>query len=197
VIGYVGRLCEQKAPERLIEACLRLMPEMPDLHLLMVGDGPQRAVLQQRLENVGLGSRVTWLGEVEATQFMPAMDMFTLPSRYEGFAYVLIEALQAGLPIVATPVGGARESVLPGGNGFIVPHDSIDAMADALGRLARDGRLRQAMAQASRVHATYFSVTRMVDDIEALYHHRLGARNAVGSARRNRARDTHPQLSDA
>ena len=62
-------------------------------------------------------------GAVDARRYMPSMDIFALPSQYEGFPYVLLEALHAGLPVISTPVGGALESVVPDVNGIIVPHD--------------------------------------------------------------------------
>ena len=169
VIGFAGRLETQKAPRRLIEACVRLLPQMPQMHLLAIGDGPLRDELQARIARAGLKDRVTWLGAVNAVQYMPAMDMFAMPSLYEGFAYVLLEALQAGLPIVATPVGGTAESVLPGINGFIVPHAPVEPLVSALRQLGLDADLRQRMALASAQHANHFSTERMIDGMENLY----------------------------
>jgi len=170
VIGFVGRMEAQKAPQRLIDACLKLMPKLPDLHLLMIGEGSQRTKLETMLRKAGLQERATWMGEVDAVQYMPAMDVLAMPSMYEGFAYVLIEALQAGLPLVATPVGGAAESIVPGKNGLIVPHYPAEPFMVALRQLAVDAELRQRMAQASSERAGYFSVARMVDNLEGLYY---------------------------
>jgi glycosyltransferase involved in cell wall biosynthesis len=169
VVGYAGRMEDQKAPNRLIDAAMSLLPKIPQLHLLMVGDGPKREYLEARMKNAGVADRATWLGAVDARQYMPAMDIFALPSRYEGFPYVLLEAFHAGLPVVSTPVGGALESVVPGVNGVIVPHDNPEEMAAALQRLALDAGLRQAMSRASRERATKFSVPRMISAIEHLY----------------------------
>jgi glycosyltransferase involved in cell wall biosynthesis len=169
VIGFAGRMEDQKAPERLIAVARKLLPELPVLTLLMIGDGPKRAPLEALLERAGLSSRVRWLGAVNARAWMPAMDSFVLPSLYEGFAYVLIEALYAGLPIICTPVGGAHESVVPGVNGFIVPHDSPAAMAGAIRTIATDDGLRRKMAEASRLRAELFSIPRMADSLERLY----------------------------
>ena len=170
VIGFVGRLEAQKAPQRLIDACLKLMPKLPDLHLLIVGEGSQRAKLEAMLRKAGLEARAIWLGEVDAVQYMPAMDVLAVPSMYEGFAYVLIEALQAGLPLVATPVGGAAESIVSGKNGIIVPHYPAEPLAAALRQIVMDGELRRRMGQAAIERASYFSVPRMVDNLENLYY---------------------------
>jgi glycosyltransferase involved in cell wall biosynthesis len=169
VVGYAGRMEDQKAPNRLIDAALLLLPKMPNLHLLMIGDGPKREYLEVRMRKAGLADRVSWTGAVDARQYMPAMDIFALPSRYEGFPYVLLEALNAGLPVVSTPVGGALESVVPGVNGMIVPHDDPREMAGALQRLTLDANLRRAMARASKERAAKFSIPRMVSALEHLY----------------------------
>jgi glycosyltransferase involved in cell wall biosynthesis len=179
VVGFAGRMEDQKAPERLIEAVRVLLPELPESTVMMIGDGSKRAILEASLEQADLSHRVMWLGAVDARQYMPAMDIFVVPSLYEGFAYVLLEALYAGLPIVSTPVGGAHESVKPGVNGFIVPHGSIDAMIAAIRTLVRDGPLRQRMAESSLVRATQFSIPRMVREMEALYISLLGSEYAA------------------
>lgn len=168
-VGFVGRMDDQKAPERLIAAARRLLPEMPSLVFVMVGDGPKRRDLEQALEQAGLGDRVHWLGTVNARQCMPAFDILAVPSLYEGFAYVMIEALYAGLPIVSTPVGGSHETIEPGVNGFIVPHGDIGELAGAIRRLVGEPALRAAMGEASRARTEHFSVLRMVDAIEGLY----------------------------
>jgi glycosyltransferase involved in cell wall biosynthesis len=169
VVGFVGRMEEQKAPERLVAAACELLPQMRQLKFLMIGDGPKRASLAAAMERAGWGTQMIWPGAVNARAYMPAMDIFVLPSRYEGFAYVLIEALYAGLPIVSTPVGGAKESVAPGVNGVIAPQDDVGAMACAIQHLAVDAGLRLKMAAASRAHAERFSVPAMVDALEHIY----------------------------
>jgi len=163
----------QKAPHRLIEACIQVLPKLPHLHLLMVGDGPEREKLQTRMRAERLEHRATWLGAVDGVQFMPAMDMLAVSSVYEGFAYVLLEALNAGLPIVTTPVGGVHESVICGKNGIIVAHQPVHPLADALYQLGRDADRRRAMGRASREHATQFSLSRMIDALERLYYRSL------------------------
>jgi len=113
---------------------------------------------------------VTWLGAVDAVQYMPAMDILAMPSLYEGFAYVLVEALHAGLPVVATPVGGVSEGITPGLNGIIVPHHPIEPLVAALRQLGLDADLRRRMGEASRERAAQFSVSRMIDSLERLYY---------------------------
>jgi glycosyltransferase involved in cell wall biosynthesis len=169
VVGFVGRMDDQKAPERMVAAARRLLPEMPRLVFLMIGDGPKRARLEAELDAAGLGDRARWLGAADARQFMPAMDILAVSSLYEGFAYVMIEALHAGLPIISTPVGGARETIEPGVNGLIVPGDEQDQFAAAIRRLASDDGLRAGMAHASRARAPLFTIPAMADATENLY----------------------------
>jgi glycosyltransferase involved in cell wall biosynthesis len=184
VVGFVGRMEEQKAPQRLVAVARRLLPELPKLRFLMIGDGPKRSALEASLGNTGLSDRVTWLGAVDSWQYFAGMDIFALPSLYEGFAYVLLEALSVGLPIVSTPVGGARESIAPGVNGMIVPHDSPEEMAVAIRELATSDDLRRAMGEASRSRAAQFSVQGMIDAIESLYFQVHSAKAAPGQAQR-------------
>ena len=194
VIGFAGRLEAQKAPQRLIQACERLLPQMPNMHLLMIGDGPLRAQLQARIDRAGLKERVTWLGAVNAVHYMPAMDVFAVPSLYEGFAYVLLEALHAGLPIIATPIGGASESVLPGKNGFIVPQTPVEPMISALRQLGLDADLRRRMALASAEHTGHFSTSRMIDGMEGLYRQAMDKGRRRQIARSAAAPQAEPQL---
>jgi glycosyltransferase involved in cell wall biosynthesis len=174
IVGFVGRMEDQKAPQRLIAAVRELLRELPNLKVLMIGDGPKRQFLEAQLERAGLKDRAIWLGAVNARNYMCAMDVFVLPSLYEGFAYVLIEALYAGLPIVSTPVGGSQESVTPGMNGLIVPHDAPEEMRDAIRAVVTDGGLRRRMGEASRTRAEHFSIPRMVDSLEDSYYRLVG-----------------------
>jgi glycosyltransferase involved in cell wall biosynthesis len=104
IVGFVGRLDGQKAPDDLLEIYARVAAEVPDAHFVVVGDGPLRAELETRWTKTEseLAGRVQFLGEQPGTWAMSAMDLMVLPSRYEGFPYVLIEAAHLGLPIVTT-----------------------------------------------------------------------------------------------
>jgi glycosyltransferase involved in cell wall biosynthesis len=168
-VGFVGRLDEQKAPERIIAAARQLCSELPKLTFVMIGDGPKRRLLEAETQKAGLSDRVRWMGALNSRRLMLAFDIFAVPSLYEGFPYVFLEALRAGLPIVTTDVGGAREAVEPGVNGFIVPDGEGGRMAEPLRRLATDQRLRRAMGKASRDRSRMFSIASMVDATEDLY----------------------------
>jgi glycosyltransferase involved in cell wall biosynthesis len=176
VVGFVGRLSAQKAPENLLEAFLGVYARDAASALVLVGGGPLDAMLRARAEALGLNSRVKLLGDVVATQIMPAFDVFCLSSRYEGMPYVLLESLAAGLPIVATRVGGVKMCVEPEVNGLIVPPENVNALSAALLRLAGDRPLAQRFAAASAAKAGQFTAERMVAQTLDVYRDVLARR---------------------
>lgn len=167
VAGFVGRLEAQKGADLLIEAVIALHARGVPVHTLIAGDGPLRATLAARLEAAGCPRAVTWLGEVDGRGVMTALDLLVMPSRYEGFPYVLLEALHAGLPVVCTPVGGVEETVQDGHNGRVVAPEP-GAIAAAIESLL-DAPTRQAMAAAAAQRAARFTVQVMADRLVALY----------------------------
>jgi len=168
-IGFVGRMTAQKAPELLVAALGELRQQQPKAVAVFVGSGPLYQPLVEQTDRLGLIQNIRLLGDTVARNVMPAFDVFCLPSRYEGLPYVLLEALAAGLPIVARRVGGVAACVEHGVNGFIVENESPDDLAEALGNLARDASLRHQFAQHSSAKAISFSVDRMIDETLAVY----------------------------
>lgn len=179
VVGYVGRLAMQKAPDVLVSAFCRVSRAHPDALLAVVGDGPLRPVLRRECEQLGLEERVLWLGKRDGQRAMPAFDVLALPSRYEGLPYVLLEALVAGLPIVATDAASAGLVVEPGVNGLVVPVDHPEALADAILRLLENDIERAEFGRASRFRAARFSHHRMVEGTERVYGEVIG--NGAGA----------------
>lgn len=168
-VGFVGRLAPQKAPEVLLAAFASLAPSHQQARLIFVGSGPLEAELRRLAEQRGVAAQVNFVGDVVATQLMPAMDLFCLSSRYEGLPYVLLEALAAGLPIVATSVGGVATCVTADRNGIVVPPDDAAALSNALGRLIENAELRRSFAAASAAMATRFTAEQMVEQTLAVY----------------------------
>lgn len=182
VAGFVGRLEPQKGADLLIEAVIALHARGAPVHTLIAGDGPLRATLAARLEAAGCARAVTWLGEADGRAVMTALDLLVMPSRYEGFPYVLLEALHAGLPVVCTPVGGVEETVQDGHNGRVVAPQPA-AIAAAIESLL-DASTRQAMAAAAAQRAARFTVPVMADRLVALYAQALASAPAVARTRR-------------
>ena len=168
-IGFVGRLVSQKAPDILLKAFAALATRLPNLKLVIVGSGPLEGALRRRVDVAGLGSRVLFTGDIIATQVMPAFDLFCLSSRYEGMTYVLLEALAAGLPIVATRVGGVTLCVEDQVNGLIVAPDDAQALAAAVGRLIMDRDCLRQYANVSAERSGGFTADRMVAATLELY----------------------------
>lgn len=168
-IGFVGRLVPQKAPERLIRAYALLAHQFPDTRLVMLGDGPLQPELYQLAEQFDINRQINWLEGEQGAEFMPALDVFVMPSLYEAFPYVLIEAANAGLPMIATPVGGTDEMLVDQENGFVVGHDNAEALANALEQLIKDPSMRSRMGAASRTTGLKFSAAAMAEKTLALY----------------------------
>lgn len=170
VVGTIGRLGRQKAPLDLLAAFERLARARPEAHLVMVGDGPQRAEVEAACARDGLASRVHLLGlRRDIPDLLHAFDVFALASHWEGLPRVLPQAMAAGLPIVATRVNGSPDAVTPDVNGWLVEVGDIAAMGDGLIRLADDPELARVMGARGRERVGEFSARRMVHQLSVLY----------------------------
>lgn len=181
VVGFLGRYVAQKAPERLLEAlALCAKAGRPPFHLAMAGEGPQEAALKAQAAAMGLSAHITWLPGSVGPDAMLAFDLFAMPSAYEAMPYVLLEAAAAGLPIVATRVGGTGATIGEGENGFVVDNWDAGAFAAALARIAGDADLRARMSAASRARAKGFTIDAMTDHTEAVYASARAGRSGQG-----------------
>jgi glycosyltransferase involved in cell wall biosynthesis len=184
VIGFIGRFCTQKGPEIIIQAMASLVERFQgqEITLLMVGDGELRQKLHQMARRLEIAPRVRWMGEVPWELQMPAFDLFTVPSLYEAMPYVLLEALFAGLPIVATQVGGAKLLVEPEVNGYLVPPGDPQSLARALGELIVDPSKRSKFGKASLKKSQFFTLDTMTSRIQSLYYKYLGNGDETANA---------------
>ena len=182
VVAFIGRLVPQKAPLVAVDTFRRLHADHPHARFVLAGDGPEAAAVSTALEDTAFedrafGSHVRWLRRATGRDLLPGADVLLVTSHYEGFSYVMLEALDAGCAIVTTSVGGARDCVVEGRNGEIVSDVSASALARAVsGFLARPERLRVAHAE-SRARARTFAIDRMIDRLVTLY--RGDARDAA------------------
>jgi glycosyltransferase involved in cell wall biosynthesis len=172
-----ARLAEPKNVSTLLRALA--LPPAAAWRLRVLGDGPRRAQLERLRDGLGLAGRVELLGERrDVPTHLAAADAFVLPTRWEGFPYSVLEAMAAGLPVVASRVGGVPEQVLDGRTGTLVEPGDADGLADALGRLAADGPRARALGAAGRDLARRrFGLRRMLDRYDAL----LGSLAARGA----------------
>lgn len=182
VIGFVGRLVAQKAPEVLLRAFAATARVAPGARLAVVGSGPLGPRLRGLAEELGVGCRVLWLGERDARGVLAAFDVFALSSRKEGLPYVVLEAMSAGLPIVATATAGVEILVETGVNGTVVAADDAPAFAAALVELATDPARRARFGLASRERAARFSIDAMVDRTLSAYRGDLTPAHSLRSA---------------
>ena len=171
VIGTVGRLEIQKAHDILLHAFAALRRAKADAILLVVGDGRERASLQALAQSLDIGDRVRFLGTRRDLPLLyAAMDVFALPSRWEGTPLALIGAMAASVPVVATPVGGVPTVVEDHATGRLVPAGDAEALAAALGGALRDRDTSRALAEKGRAHVLqHCTVEAMVRGLEALY----------------------------
>ena len=162
-IGTVGRLSHQKAIERLISAYAISQAAQQNSALVIVGSGEDQARLVQQVANLGLKGKVRLTGPGDGPRLMAGFDVFALSSRYEACPYVLLEAVDRGLPVVMTDTGGAGSIIIDGHNGYVVSQDDLEAFASRLGRLAADTGLRRRMSAAALEQASRYSLDEMVE----------------------------------
>lgn len=171
VFGTVGRLNEAKQQHRLLGALRSLTDAGHRVALVIAGDGERRQFLEAETDLLGLRAQVRLLGaRNDVPELLAGMDVFVLPSRTEGYSLALVEASAAGLPIIATSVGGNAEIVQQGTTGLIVPPADDDALALAMAVLADDPAQRERLGAQARAWALREgTLDAMCDGYERLY----------------------------
>jgi glycosyltransferase involved in cell wall biosynthesis len=171
VVGCVARLVPVKDHATLVDAFATVRAEHPELHLVLVGDGECRRELEAQVERLGLTGAVTFTGELRGGgNHHRAFDISALTSLSEGFPNSLVEAMAAGVPVVATAVGGSVDAVAEGETGFLVPPRNAGALALALRRLAEDPALRATFGSAARERArTMYGAAPALRALQSMY----------------------------
>ena len=185
LIGWLGRMTEIKRVDDLVQAFAGLRRQGLNAHLALAGDGPLRPSLEELASSLGIASSVHFLGfRDDVGSLYRAFDVVALSSANEGTPVTLIEALAAGVPAVATDVGGVKDVVEDGRTDFLVDAGDTEAIAEGLARLATAPDLRAAMGREARVSVRdRYSVPRLVSDMDALYRRVLTQDTAAGRAR--------------
>lgn len=166
VIATVAVLRPRKGIEVLLEAARAV----PEACFVIIGDGPQREEWQRLAASLGVADRVRWAGyrnDVDA--LLAGCDLFVHPSLDDAFPTVLLEAMAAGLPIVASRVGGIPEIVTPGVTGELVPPGDAAALAGAIAALLKNDETMKRMREATASSATRFTVGAWIDRLRAVY----------------------------
>jgi len=175
LVVSVGRLDPQKNPLGMIDAFTQAFGGDERGRLLLVGDGSLREAGERRAAELGVGGHLHFLGvQSEVAEVLAASDVFALASDWEGTPLAVMEAMAAGLPVVATAVGGVPELVSDSVTGLLAPAGDMRALAKALSRVAGDKEMRVAMAREARVRSERFSVDVMVAEYATLFERLAG-----------------------
>ena len=169
-MGTIAELHPIKRLNRAIDSVSALVKDIKNLRFIIIHDGQLRQQLEQQVRDLGLEKHVFFTGTIEnAASLLPAFDVFVLPSKSEAFAYVLLEAGQAHVPVVATSVGGIPDIITNGENGLLVPPDNTPELTSAIGTLLDDSELREQLAQAHFERSKLFTLEKMVSETQAIY----------------------------
>ena len=175
VVGAIARLSPVKGLNFLLRAIPGLLKRFPGLQVLLVGDGPARADLVRLAYKLGIADRVIVSHPVEDTRVpLAALSVFVIPSLQEGFGLSAAEAMAAGVPVVASGIGGLSQIVEHGRTGLLVPPGDADSLREAVDQLLADSQRRREFAEAGRRSVKErFDLRRMVGQVEQVYRHVL------------------------
>lgn len=171
LLGSVCRLIEQKGLRYSIEAFAQIAGQFPDVHYVIAGDGPLRSSLIQQAEGTGLKERIHFLGwRDNARSLLAGFDVMLMPSLWEGFGLVTLEAMALNVPIIASRVSALPEIIVDGDTGYLVPPADSSALADAITKILRNPIAAQVMGtQGRRRLEAEFSLAKMVDKTLQVY----------------------------
>jgi glycosyltransferase involved in cell wall biosynthesis len=183
VICSVTRLSQQKDPLTLIRTAGQVCARRDDVHFLVVGDGPLRGVVEREVDRANLRERVTLAGlRRDVPDLLGCADIFLLTSLWEGLPRVFLQAMAAGLPIVATRTGGTEELLEDDATGVITEPKDVNALAGAILRLLDDPEEAERLRHAGKAKvAGGFAIGKMIGDLDQLYAELLFRRDRSSS----------------
>jgi len=181
-VGFVGWLLPIKGPGYLLNAMTAVWPEHPDAELVFVGKGDLEGPLRAQASFAGCDGRVKFLGwRDDIPEIMPLFDVFVLPSLNEGMGRVLVEAMAAGRPVVASRVGGIPDLVQHGETGLLVTPRDDEAIAASISLLLSNPRKAERMGAQGRLRCHEFGLPAMIAKLDELYHNMGMMRVAVSA----------------
>jgi glycosyltransferase involved in cell wall biosynthesis len=188
LVGFVGQIIERKGIHDIAAAMPMVLAAVPTARFLFVGTGKLEGFLENRVTVEGLADRVVRAGfRSDIPAVMKAIDMLLLPSSVEGFGYVLVEAMAAAKPTVATNVSSIPEIVQHGETGLLVDVQDPPRLADAIVRLLKDRELALSMGRRGReVMLEKFTLDRMISGIEAVFDEQVRRRRVAAEGRNRR-----------
>jgi glycosyltransferase involved in cell wall biosynthesis len=169
IVGSTSNFYRTKGLDILIDAVALMDEETKSkIQVAVIGEGPERKNLELRIKNFGLGNCVTLAGNISGVnKYLKAFDIFVLPSRKEGFPFAILEAMQAGLPIIATNVGGIPESL--GNAGILIAPENPKALAGAMQSLLTDLPKQKELAQKAQERSKLFTEEKMLAETKKVY----------------------------
>ena len=176
LVGVAARLQPEKGVAYFLEAAAHVLQFLPEVHFLVMGDGPQRKELQAYVEQLGVQEHVHFLGfRLDARAIIGLLDVLVVPSLSEGTPLVTLEAMSAGVPVVASAVGGIPEQIRHQCEGLLFPPGDAMALAEAVLHLLQNPTWMRQLGEAGRQRAlSRFSFTAMVQETENVYRATLG-----------------------
>jgi N-acetyl-alpha-D-glucosaminyl L-malate synthase BshA len=177
IVMHISNFREVKRVPDVVEVFARISETVP-ARLILVGDGPERPRVVQRVEDLGVGGKVLFLGKHQSVdELLPCADLFLMPSRLEAFGLAILEALSCGAPVIATRAGGIPEVVADGEAGFLFPVGAVEEMAEVGTRLLTDDAFWQRTSEAARAIAVErFSHEPIITRYEEYYRETIDAR---------------------
>jgi len=154
----------------LLHSFYKVILQYPDVRLIFVGEGAERERVRHETEVLGIADKVLFTGITDHVEtFLKKADVFVLSSTFEGLPLSILEAYAAGLPVISTNVGGVRDILEDGVNGFLVPPNDETAMANAIRRVYENPKLREKMSCVNRLKANEFDIKRITEQYIELY----------------------------
>lgn len=171
LVGFVARIQPVKGHRFFIEAAARISANHTGVHFVLVGDGPLKLEIESQAAQLGIMDRVHLLGDrTDVATLVSAFDLLVLASLHEGLPNAVMEAMAAGVPVVATAVGGTKELIADGETGYLVPPGDPEALAERTLFALRDGQNRETIVAGARRRVTSaFGMHLMVESVERLY----------------------------
>lgn len=171
ILATAAQLIARKGQDFVLDIAAHLQSRRPEFRWLLFGRGPGRARLERRARRLGLGDTLRFCGFVtDWCQVLPGLDLLLHPARREGLGSVVLEAMSAGVPVLASAVGGLVDVVETGADGRLLPPDDTQAWTAAIVELADDTRQRRRLGEAARRKAgTVYTIARMTDRYLELY----------------------------
>lgn len=169
ILGSIANFYKTKGLDILVDAISLLDKQfLNQIHLVIVGEGKERIFIEKKILEYELGPKITLIGKLsDAEKYLKAFDIFLLPSRKEGFPFVLLEAMQAGLPIIASKVGGIPEALEDAG--LQVRAEDPKALAEAITKLLNDANLAAQFAQRAEQRSQLFTQEKMLGETKKIY----------------------------